>query len=198
MDQPTDRELIERSQQGDREAFGILVSRYQDAVYSLALARVGDPEEAKDIAQETFVKAYAARDRFQTDRKWTPWLFTIAANLCKDWLKRRKFQALSLDRARPDPEQGPDWEITDDRHSPEDEYLSSERRQQVLEAVNSLPAHYQEAVIMRYTQDLSYQEIASALKVPLTTVVGRLAKGKQLLRRKLSEYFGGQEDETKL
>ena len=198
MDQPTDRELIERSQQGDREAFGILVSRYQNAVYSLALSRVGNPEEAKDIAQETFLKAYAARHRFQSHRKWTPWLFTIAANLCKDWLKRKKFQPLSLDRARPDSEEGPDREIADDRPSPEDEYLDGERRQQVLAAVSSLPAHYRDAVIMRYTQDLSYQEIAVVLRVPLTTVVGRLAKAKQLLRKKLGEYLRGEEDESAL
>jgi RNA polymerase sigma-70 factor (ECF subfamily) len=189
----TDRDLIERSREGDRAAFGLLVKRYQGAVYSLALGRLGDPTDAEDVAQEAFVKAYAALDRFDVRRKWAPWLFTIAVNLCKDRLKRRKFRAFSLDAMQEGRDGGVERELPDQGPGPDTQYLQRERQQRVLAAVNSLPSHYREAVVLRFTQDLSYDEIAQALHVPLTTVVGRLAKAKKLLRQKLGAYFSGGE-----
>lgn len=171
----TDEALAARAKQGDRDSFEELVGRYRDIVLAYALSRTGSREEAEDIAQEAIVRSLVSLPRFRLDGSWAAWLMRIARNLCHDHQRRgrvRNHDALPMDWA----DSGP---------TPEMETLQTEGRAELLRAVNSLQEKFRTPILMHYSARRSYKEIALALGVPESTVVGRIAGGLKALRRKL-------------
>ncbi len=167
------------------EHFAELVARYREPIYGFALHLTGDADEASDLAQQSFVKAFAALTRFRPGYKFSSWLYTIAANLCRSWLRKQKHRPVSIEGSFPDPEtipaeaamaEGPD--VVVDRE---------ELRARVLDAVQSLPTKYRVVVILRHLNDLSYQEIGDILKLPTTTVEHRLRTAREMLRQRLGD-----------
>lgn len=173
----TDERLAAAARSGDREAFSLLVGRYRDTALAYAFARLRDREEAEDAAQEAFVRAYMALDRFRVSDCWGAWMMRILRNHCTDRLRRRRGQPLALQ----------EMEWIEDSRSPEVAALARERRRELTEAVERLPEKFQTPLLMHYASGRTYREIAVALDLPESTVVGRLAGALRLLRRRFGK-----------
>ena len=169
---PTDEDLAGAAKVGDRTAYAALISRYRDVVYAYAYARLRSHEDAEDTAQETFVRAFEALPRFDTSASWGAYVMRILRNLCYDALRRRRVR-----QRVPDEPVAPPSAVA--------QVLHTERCKEVGGAVSGLPEKYRVPLIMHYGSGSTYREIALALGVPESTVVGRLAGALRLLRRRL-------------
>lgn len=187
----SDESVVERCQRGDVDSFSVLVERYRDSIYGYAYHFTGDSEEARDLAQEALVRAYVALPRFRPGAKFSSWLYTIAANLCKSWLRKQKYRPMSLEEALL--ADGME-EVADAAASPETIYDRREFKKRVLRAVNDLPTKYRMVVVLRHLNDLSYKEIADVLKLPVSTVEHRLRTARELLKPKLQRALEGWEE----
>jgi len=170
----TDRELIVRARRGDRNAFGELVTCYQTSVFNVCYRLLHERGEAEDLAQETFMRAYDRLHIFDLEREFGPWIRRIAANLCLNYLESRKLTA-QLDEERD----------ADDNARPEKQIEVKERSEHIRDALSSLPPHYRIVVELRHYQELSYDEIAAELNIPLSDVKSHLFRARKLLAEKL-------------
>lgn len=189
----TDELLIYKTRQGDTASFGILVDRYQQGVFNLALRMVGHPEDARDITQEAFIRAYRSLTNFRYEAGFKTWLYRIASNACLDHLRRRSRQ--SAWKAEIPPEAGGDGleNIPADCPGPEETLIRREREAAVKRALDSLPESYRLPLVMQHYQKMSYREIAAALDLPEKTVATRLYRAKMQLRELLT---GGESGEV--
>jgi len=181
----SDDELVARSIAGDDEAYRILVERYSDFVYTIALRVVRSEEEAEDVAQEAFVRAHRALPRFRGDSKFSSWLYRIAVNRALTHLKRRRSRPSTVEMSS---SPGVEAEIAAHRSggSPADELLKDEFRARVRAAVAKLPPRYRAAVTLFYLEERSYKEVAEALGVPMGTLKTHLHRARAILRDELS------------
>jgi len=186
----TDEQLVVQIRRGERQAFVELVNRYKGRIYSLAYRMLGDHGFAEDIAQDTFLRVYESMDRFRVSRKFSAWIYRIATNLCIDHLRKEgRIRTQSADQPVPGtedfypqlPSEGPEPELVAIRHR------LQERLQQLIA---ELPPKYRAVLVLRYTEDLAYQEIADILGSPLGTVKTRLFRAREALRRRLEEEPG--------
>lgn len=177
MDEAT--ELIKRHLEGDPEAAQRLVQQHQDLVYRLACQMLGPGEEARDAAQEAFLHALQYLSRFRGECAFSTWLYRIALNTCaarsSQRRKRRDREVLLAGEDLPGP----------DGSSPLEVLERQERDQELHQAIAALPADYRSVVVLRYLQELSYEDVAQALGLPLGTVKIRLFRAKKLLQRRL-------------
>ena len=170
-----DGDLVRRAQTGDRDAFGVLVRRYQHRVFALGIRMLHNRSDAEDLVQETFLRAFRALDRFEPDRPLAPWLFRIATNRALSSLARRGRQ--DHDELPPDlAAHGP---------SPEEETDKRRLERAVRAAVAELPPEQRTILTLRVAEGLSYREISEAVDVPIGTVMSRLARARETLRRKV-------------
>ena len=184
----TEEILIAKSKQGDLAAYGQLVERHQNMVYNLALKLLGSPEDAKDAAQEIFIKAYRSLPGFQGEAGFSTWLYRVASNKCLDFLRkknRERERNYSL-------EEGFSQEAVSSQYEPEKAFLLKERQERLKKAVTELPETYRLVLVLHHYQGLSYREVAGIMGLPEKTVATRLHRAKQLLRNKL---LGGDADE---
>lgn len=175
----SDDSLVAAACAGDRAAFSALMARDRDLVFAYACARLGSREEAEDVAQEAFVRAYQSLSRLRRPGVWQAWLLRIVRNLCHDALRRRQVR-------KPAPRLDPEW--LDGSPTPEVQVLSKELRRELGAAVEALPEKYRIPVLMRFGSGCARRDIALALGVPESTVVGRLAGAMRLLRRRLAGW----------
>jgi RNA polymerase sigma-70 factor, ECF subfamily len=173
-----EQSLIQRAQKGDPQAFATLVDAHQRYVYNLALRVVRDENEALDLTQETFVRAWTALPNFRGQSQFRTWLYRIATNLCYNRLPglRRSLNDLGDDVLPDVPESG------DSGSNPLRTIESNEIRSQLHQAIDQLDANYKILIVMRYHDELSYEEIASLLNLPLGTVKTGLFRAKEKLR----------------
>jgi len=176
-----DAELVTRSKTGDTVAFGELVSRYQKTVYRIILRMVKTPDDADDLTQDTFVRAYRGLKTFKEEFDFHPWLYRIAVNQAINFINRRKRQAAV------DLEEVPEGDI---KQGPEPESpVQSASRQELLEnledALQQLPEEQRTVFLLRVQEGLSYEEIAQVMGTPKGTVMSRLARARMALRRYL-------------
>ena len=174
MTAPTDRELILRARRGVSDAFGELITRYQTSVFNVCYRMTNERREAEVLTQETFLRVYSRLDMFDLEREFGPWVRRAAANLCLNHLESQKVTT----------------EIDDDRDADESSQPESavevrERNEQIRAALSSLPAQYRAVVELRHFQDLSYDEIATELDIPLSDVKSHLFRARKLLAEKL-------------
>lgn len=170
--------LVQRTLEGDKEAFSRLVERYQSVVYSVAYRTVGSAEEAADMTQEAFLRAYRALDSYKPEYKFSTWVCRIASHACIDLLRRQRPQTLpddDLERLAGD-DGGP---------SPLEEYERSETAGTLQQAIASLPEKYRLALVLRYIEDMTYEDIAAALDMPLGTVKTHLRRARLMLKERL-------------
>ena len=173
--------LIQRAQQGDHDAFAALVNEHEKYVYNLALRVVKDENEALDLAQETFVRAWTALPNFKGQAQFRTWLYRIVTNLCYNRLPnlRRSLNDLGDDFMEDIPE-------TDSTFAnPAQEFESNETRNYLHKAVERLDENYRLLITLRYQNELSYEEIASTLNLPLGTVKTGIFRAKAQLRNAL-------------
>ena len=177
----SDEELVEACQAGEASAFDVLVARWEDRIRGAAYRFLGSEEEARDVAQEAFLKAYRALEGFKREARFSSWLYQIATNLCRDRLRRRRTRAaVSLEELE---ETGP--VIVETRPGAHELLLQSDLAQAVRRAVHALPEEQREVVILKEYQGLTFLEIAQSLDVPVSTVKTRLYRGLGQLRLRL-------------
>ena len=174
MTASTDRDLILRSRRGDRDAFGELVTRYQFGVFNVCYRMTNERREAEDLAQETFLRVFSRLGQFDLEREFGPWVRRAAANLCLNHLESQRV-TVGLNEEQD----------ADDRSQPETVIEVRERSEEIRLALISLPANYRAVVELRHYQELSYQEIADELNIPISDVKSHLFRARKLLAEKL-------------
>ena len=166
-------------------AFEPIVKEYEKNVYNLALKMTGNPEDAADISQEAFIKAYHSLNSFRGDSKFSVWLYRIVSNLCLDFLRSKKRRpAVSLSAENEDGEEV-ELDIADESQSPEALLERKLTREAVRRGLDSLPEEQRQILLLREIQGLSYDEIAAALDIEVGTVKSRIFRG----RKKLCDYL---------
>ena len=187
----TEARLIEKLKEGDEMAFHRLVELFGSHVYSLLLSKTGDPEEAKDLTQETFLRAARGIGNFRGDSGIRTWLFRIAINQSRNrfrwWKRRKKDETVSIDRKLGDSELSFSDRIRDEKLNPEEKTLVNEETDRLISAVRELPENYRNAVLLCDVDGLSYDEISEVLGIGLGTVKSRIARGRRELRKKLKD-----------
>jgi RNA polymerase sigma-70 factor, ECF subfamily len=180
-----DASLVRRCLAGDEKAYRDLIERHQAQVYSLAMRMVRRAEDAEDLTQETFVRMFRALSRYDPTRPFAAWLFTIATRLCIDHIRRRKVSPISLTQREPGSEEEYQIEVEDPGLKPDEVATHAEEERRAATLIESLPPHYRIVVILRHVQDLSYEEIAEALHLPLGTVKARIHRARALLKGRI-------------
>ena len=180
----TDEELVARSVEGDADSFNQLILRWERPIYALAYRTIGREDEARDIVQDTFLRAYRALPRFKGQAKFSSWLYRIALNLCRDWIRKQRRTPTvqtpeGMDLIELASEQGPVESI---------EELVSRRQmsEAVAIAMKRLPEEQRTAIVLKEYHGLTFQEIAELQGCPLSTVKTRLYQGLSVLRRQLN------------
>ena len=183
-------QFLERLRRGDTAAFEQLVAERSGDIYSLLFRLTSDAEEARDLTQETFLRAFQGIQRFRGEADLKTWIYRIAINQARNrwrwWKRRRRDATVSLDAPIGDREQTIGSGLRNvDAIDPEQETLARERELQLREALQSLRSSYREAVILRDVEGFSYEEIAETLQINIGTVKSRLSRGRLELRHML-------------
>ena len=171
-------EWLVRAQKGDDDAFARIVETYQKPVYNLCYRMLGNPNDAEDAAQETFLRAYKSMKRYDANRSFVTWLLSIASHYCIDQLRKRRLNTFSVDD-----EQHAWMEPPDPGLSPEAQVSMTEKQKQVSELLENLSPKDRSAVIMRYWYDYSYEEIAESLSLTVSAVKSRLHRARKELAK---------------
>ena len=179
----TDVEILADVAGGDIDAYGKIVNRYRGRLYNFVFRFVGERETAEDIVQETFLRAFRKRKEYRAIANFSTWLFTIAGNLAKSELRRRKrWRLFSLHK---DDENDTGIDLPDESFRPDTVTESSIADVQIQQAILSLPENYRQVVLLRDVEGLSYQEISEISKCPVGTVKSRVNRARLKLQQKL-------------
>jgi RNA polymerase sigma-70 factor (ECF subfamily) len=184
----TDEELVARSIGGDPDSFNELIRRWERPIYALAYRQLGREEDARDVCQETFLRAYRALKGFRGQSKFSSWLYRIAINLCRDWLRRERRTPITTI-----PEDVDLMELAAAREpaeSVEDRIARHDLSRAVERAMAILPVEQRAAIVLKEYHGLTFQEIADLVGCPLSTVKTRLYQGLTVLRRELARESG--------
>ena len=179
----TDEELIARFQEGDEQAYTELVNRYRDKLMTFVYRFVNDMEQAEDIIQDTMLKLYTHKHYYRNIAKFSTWIYTIAGNLAKTELRKRKSRKVTnISQMGPEDR---DYELPS--VAPEtDEVVQSEYIEKKIQAaIQNLPLHFRTVTILRDIQELSYEEISKIVEVPLGTVKSRINRARLQLQKEL-------------
>jgi RNA polymerase sigma-70 factor (ECF subfamily) len=186
----SEAQFLERLRRGDAMAYERLVAEQSSEVYALLYRLTSDPEEARDLTQETFLRAFQSIERFRGDASLKTWIYRIAINQARNrwrwWRRRRRDATVSLDATDENRERPLAATLPSDKSpSPEQQTLARERETQLRDALCSLRRSYREAVILRDVEGFSYEEIAQTLQISIGTVKSRISRGRLELRRQL-------------
>jgi RNA polymerase sigma-70 factor (ECF subfamily) len=193
LDALSDEELVVRHLEGDEHAFRVLAERYEGPLLGWLTRKVGDRTEAEDLVQRTFLRVYRHLHRFDPEKKFSTWIYTIAGNLAKNVFRDRSRDPMvlfqTLERSRDEEDRPLQWE---DRDYLPDEMARQRDLQDVVDrAVEALPEHHREVFVLRERQGKSYQEIAEATGLKMGTVKSRLSRARsrfaELVREQLEE-----------
>jgi RNA polymerase sigma-70 factor (ECF subfamily) len=176
-----DRALVERSQRGDLAAFETLVEKYRQRVWRLAFNVLRDREDAWDVAQEAFVRAWQALEKFKGQSAFYTWLFRITMNAASDRLRQRGARGRAFGTERISDEEM-ERTMADTETPPDEQAASSERRERIMKALDALPEHHRTIIMLGDLEGLSYREIADVLDIPMGTVMSRLHNARKKLR----------------
>jgi RNA polymerase sigma-70 factor (ECF subfamily) len=183
----TDENLMLRVGQGQRSAFDEIVRRYTRKMVNLAYQITGDRDQAEDIAQETFLRAYKSAARYTEMAKFSTWLYTIAINLCRNELRRRRLKPYSLEEMAEREDEGKlRVDIVDERSKPDRDLERKEISLYVQRAIAMVPAKFRVPLVLRDIQDLSYEEIGTMLNLPEGTVKSRINRARQKVKEILT------------
>jgi RNA polymerase sigma-70 factor (ECF subfamily) len=188
-DKTSSEELMARIAKGDESVFEILVERHQTSILNLIYRYTGDRTQAKDLAQEVFIRVWKSAKTYKPEAKFTTWLYRITANLCFNELKAsRRKKWFSFNRLDEDGEHTLEETLADSAPSAEDLLLEKERTRQISEALQSLPDNQRMALVLKRYDDLSYQEIAQVIGCSVSAVESLLVRAKRNLQEKLKNF----------
>ncbi len=177
--------LIKKAIDGDENAYKNLLDNYRGALFNLLFKMVRNREETEDLVQEAFIKAFKALPTFNEEYAFSTWLYKIAINNCIDHMRKKRLKTYSINK----PVQSKDGEVTrefpDHSMSPDKQILGKERANLISTAIGELPENYKVAIILRHTEEKSYEEIAEILNIPLGTVKARIFRAREMLKKKL-------------
>ncbi len=178
-----DIELVEQAKKGDQKAYAKLLARYRDSIYFMLLKMVGNKVDAEDLTIEAFGKAFRHISLYSTNYAFSTWLFKIASNNGIDFLRRKKGKMVSLDQEPDDKEDGGARQINvcDENPDPSETMIKSQTVEAVRAVVDKLKPRYKTLVELRYFKELSYEEIAEELNMPIGTVKAQLFRSRELL-----------------
>jgi len=185
LDKEQEKEIIQKVINGDRNAFEDLVVANQKNVYNLALKMTRNEDDALDISQDAFVKAYQQLGKFRGDSRFSVWLYRLTYNLCIDFIRKKPKANIIPLTYEDDSGDSTPLEIPDLRDLPEDNAIRSETRKTIEEGINELADDHREVLVMREVTGMSYEEMATTLNVSIGTVKSRLARA----RMKLVEFL---------
>lgn len=189
MDEALVSELVRRAKTGDVSAFEALYRHFGDRIFHFARQVTGSAEDARDVTQEAFIRAWDSLPSLKSESAFGVWLHRIALNLSSDAVKRRKRQrAVSLDDTDGDSQL---LQVESTEPTPEKELISSERLEAVRHAVESLSPEHRIVVTMHHMEGMEVESIAQVLSIPRGTVMSRLSRAREILRRKLVPYVEG-------
>ena len=175
-----DFQLVLKAKEGSQKAFADLMQRYKDSIYFMSLKMVNNKEDAMDITVETFAKAFEKLDKYQPEYAFSTWLFMVATNNCIDFLRKKKLNTVSIDNMMDEDDDRP-MQIKADTLNPEESSIKKQQSEELKLLVESLPPRYRNLLTLRYFDELSYEEIAQQLDLPLGTVKAQLFRAKYLL-----------------
>jgi RNA polymerase sigma-70 factor (ECF subfamily) len=182
-DRQVSREILDACRLGDRDAFRALYGKYKDRVFSIALYYFhGDRTAASDVTQQVFLKLITSIGQFRGDAEFSTWLYRLVVNACMDAARSRGEAAISADRLRLEAFAAPG--------SQEEDFARAQMAQSVRAAVSALPPKFRIAVLLRYFEDLSYEQMARALHCSMGTVASRLSRGHRMLAERLKSAMG--------
>lgn len=181
-----DRELVAAAKRGDNKAFEALLRKYRKSVYYMLLKMIKNPDDAEDLTQEAFAKAFNSIEKFDATFAFSTWLFRIATNNCIDFIRKKRVQTVSIDQ----PMEGDDgsnihFDVKDDNLDPNQSMLKKQRKKYLNMAIERLPEKYRTLVELRYFKEYSYEEVAQELQIPLGTVKAQLFRARELLSQEL-------------
>lgn len=178
-------QMIAQALAGSQKAYAWLMHRHRLPIFHIINRMVRDDEVAHDLVQETFMKAFSSLSSYRSEYRFSTWLYKIAANSSIDFLRKRRIQALSLDRPTETKDGQVEFEVADYSYHPERDLERKEQSFSIEEAIESLPKKYREVIIYRHKDDKSYEEIADLLRIPVGTVKARIFRARELLKKKL-------------
>lgn len=180
-----DEQLIAEALKGSQKAYTQLVEQHKKAIFHIINKIVRNDEAANDLVQETFMKAFSSLATYRSEYRFSTWLYKIAANASIDYLRKRRINALSLDRPMETRDGTVEIEVPDYSFHPEHDLIRKQQRISIEEAIDSLPKKYRDVIVYRHKDDKSYEEIADLLDIPVGTVKARIFRARELLKKKL-------------
>jgi RNA polymerase sigma-70 factor, ECF subfamily len=194
-DREIDRQLVTRAQHGDKQAFSLLVDKYQRKLARLLSRFIRDPAEVEDVTQEAFIKAYRALPAFRGDSAFYTWLYRIGINTAKNYLMAMGRRAPTSTEVEADEAEGfEEGEQLRDINTPESVLLSNEIAETVNATIESLPEELRKAIQMREIEGMSYEDIAQAMNCPIGTVRSRIFRAREAIAEQLRPLLGTSKD----
>ena len=194
-DRDIDRQLVARAQRGDKQAFELLVEKYQRKLARLLSRFIRDPAEVEDVTQEAFIKAYRALPAFRGDSAFYTWLYRIGINTAKNYLMAMGRRAPTSTEVEADEAEGfEEGEQLRDINTPESVLLSNEIAETVNSTIEGLPEELRRAIQMREIEGLSYEDIAQAMNCPIGTVRSRIFRAREAIAEQLRPLLGTRKD----
>ena len=187
-----EEQLIRYAQQGDNDAFEQLLLLHQKKVYNLCLRMSANPDDALDLSQEAFIKAWRSIGQYQFEASFSTWLFRLTSNVCIDHLRRKKRrQETSLTESYDDSDEAEEFTLPDAAPLPEEQAITNETKLALAQAMERLGPEHREILQLRVVEDLPYEQIAEILDIRVGTVKSRLARARLSLRKilKAGNYF---------
>ena len=194
-DREIDRQLVERAQRGDKQAFELLVEKYQRKLARLLSRFIRDPAEVEDVTQEAFIKAYRALPAFRGDSAFYTWLYRIGINTAKNYLVAMGRRAPTTTEVEAEEAEGfEEGEQLRDINTPESQLLSNEIAETVNDTIEELPEELRTAIQMREIEGMSYEDIAQAMNCPIGTVRSRIFRAREAIAEQLRPLLGTSKD----
>jgi len=180
VEQQDDIYFVEQVLAGNKQAFAFIINRYKNRIYAMVLRMVKEPEDAKDLVQECIIKVYGQLDKYDRKGSFASWLYRVSVNHCMDTFRKKEFHTV---------------EYSDEREvrnlTPEVIYLQKERFKQLEILLATLKKEDRLIVLLKYTNDLSYEEIGDILDIPVHTVANKIHRAKNQMRKKVQQEEGG-------
>jgi RNA polymerase sigma factor (sigma-70 family) len=187
-----DSRLIKAALAGSDAAYSQIMRKYHDAIFSFIYRMVHDHEQVEDLTQEAFIKAFSSLKNFNEEFAFSTWLYKIATNNCIDHIRRRKLQMYSIDKPIESKDSDYTFELPDETYEADKELISGQRAHMLQEAIDLLPEKYRRVIMMRHSEERSYEEIAKMLRIPIGTVKAHIFRAREILykqlRHKIRQY----------
>ncbi|MFU8812723.1 MAG: sigma-70 family RNA polymerase sigma factor [Balneolaceae bacterium] len=179
--------LVKRAAAGDQKAFREITEKYQKPLYYHVLRMVKETEQVEDLVQEAFMKAFHSLNRYNTQYAFSTWLYRIATNHTIDYLRKKKLNTVSVNNPIKTKDGEVEVEIPDTTYETDRNILASQRKQIIHSAIDNLPDKYRKVIEMRHLEELSYDEIAEQLDLPLGTVKAHIFRAREMLYKELKD-----------